>query len=187
MSLMRLLQMNRSVGGAADGGRYKLQKNFLPKFSPVGRPVSLAPAKNQSQKVTMETPSLFDQSKASGAAEASAESSVPHVLSVGVFPKPEVAETEAEVEFVRKEGWFARLKNLFRRKAPKTTVRPVQTEWMLDKVKVIRNDLADCDLDVVVADVGGEAPRVKGKSLVGRAWKRVEVPVEKLQPAETVK
>jgi hypothetical protein len=45
MSLMKLLSMSKSfAGGRNQSGRYKIvEQGLLPKFAPVGRPVSLAP------------------------------------------------------------------------------------------------------------------------------------------------
>src|SRR6266516_4810024 len=45
MSLMKLLSVSKSFAGGRDqSGRYKMvEQGLLPKFAPVGRPVSLAP------------------------------------------------------------------------------------------------------------------------------------------------
>src|SRR5882724_5615836 len=45
MSLMKLLSVSKSfAGGRNQSGRYKMvEQGLLPKFAPVGRPVSLAP------------------------------------------------------------------------------------------------------------------------------------------------
>src|SRR5439155_5976845 len=45
MSLMKLLSVSKSfAGGRNQPGRYKMaEQGLLPKFAPVGRPVSLAP------------------------------------------------------------------------------------------------------------------------------------------------
>lgn len=185
MSLMRLLNVSRSLNPAADHPhRYKMSAP-IPKFVPAKRPVSLAPAKGEQKKERdMQTESLFEAGKPASAAEAAQNlADVPGVLSVGVFPK--TVEPFAPVEV--KQSWFAKLKNLFSRKPRVVETKPVQTEWSLDRVTVVRNDLSDTDFEVVVAKSGVVAEKAKGKSLVGRAWKRTEVAVANPEPVDTLK
>ena len=131
----------------------------------------------------METPSLFEQKKPVVAEQPVDET--PRILSVGVFPKaPQVfAESHA------KEGWWAKIVNLFRRKKQSEPVQAVQTEWSLDRVTVVRNDLSDTDFDIVMTEPvdKAEARRQKAKRIVGRAWKKVEVAVANPEPVDTLK
>ncbi|MBA4149658.1 MAG: hypothetical protein H0X66_16220 [Verrucomicrobia bacterium] len=132
----------------------------------------------------MQTESLFEAGKPRSGEAAQNLADVPPVLSIGVFPKNgEEPFAPAEV----KQGWFAKLKNLFRRKSRAIESAPVQTEWSLDRVVVVRNDLSDTDFEVVVAKSGAFAEKAKGKNLVGSAWKRSEVAVTNPEPVDTLK
>ncbi|MFN7140491.1 MAG: hypothetical protein ACK4UN_14230 [Limisphaerales bacterium] len=188
MSLMRLLTLNRSVNPTVhEPHRYKMSAP-LPKFAPTKRPVSLAPKKAELQKETvMQTESLFDaaKTKAAEAAQNPLDADTPRVLSVGVFPKT-TSEPVPSIE--PRQSWFARLKSFFKRKPRQVeAVAPVQTEWSLDRVTVVRNDLSDSDFEVVVAQGGAVKEKAKGKSLVGRAWKKTEVSVANPEPVDTLK
>lgn len=130
----------------------------------------------------MQTESLFTgeaSSNVSGAMEQVIEPPV-GVLSVGVFKNETAAEQPAqkEVKPMKSGNWFLKILNVVRRK--KTAVAPgapVQTEWSLDRVKVVRNDLSDVDLDIVFASVDSNAAAKKApakkEKLVGSAWRRV--------------
>ena len=54
MSLIKLLSVSQSlVGGRNQPGRYKMaDQNLLPKFAPVGRPISLAPKRKPQEALT---------------------------------------------------------------------------------------------------------------------------------------
>lgn len=131
----------------------------------------------------MQTESLFEAGKPRSGETAQTQSDAPRVLSVGVFPKS--ASTSVVPQPEEKNGWFSWLKNLFGgRKRRPAVVEAVQTEWSLDRVTVVRNDLSDTDFEVVVAEPG---EKVKGRSLVGRAWKRTEVTVANPEPVDTLK
>src|SRR5204863_1819743 len=138
----------------------------------------------------METPLLFTEKSETETAPAALEQTPGleeqiGVLSVGVF-KPAEEAPAAPMAEEPKEGFFSRLMNLFRFKktAPAPApAEPVQAEWSLDKVKVVRNDLSDTDLDVVFASVEAE-PQVKKapakkQHLVSSAWRRVDPAPEK--------
>ena len=132
----------------------------------------------------MDTPSLFEQ-KTPATAPQQPVDETPRILSVGVFPKePQVfADSQATV------SWFQKLKNLFSRKKETPVVKAVQTEWALDRVTVVRNDLSDTDFDIVMTEPAdkAEARRQKAKRIVGRAWKKVEVAVANPEPVDTLK
>lgn len=132
----------------------------------------------------MQTPSLFEQ-HGKTAAPAPADDLTPRVLSVGVFPKPIRPFAESQ----QKEGWLAKLKKFLPWAAKRPLPRPIQTEWSLDRVTVVRNDLSDSDFDIVVTETADEAEnrRNKAKRIVGRAWKKVEVAVANPEPVDTLK
>ncbi len=114
-----------------------------------------------------------------------AEDFTPRVLSVGVFPEA----PKTFMQSAKNESWFAKLKKLLPWSKKQPLERPVQTEWSLDRVTVVRNDLSDSDFDIVVTQTADEAEnrRTKAKRLVGRAWKKVEVAVANPEPVDTLK
>ena len=180
---MRLLELNRSVNRKSDIADYKMAKP-LPKFAPAKRPVSLAPNDKFKtvDKDMSTTPSLFENREPNASAATVANDPAPGVLSVGVFPS---ASTRPAVE--RKSFW-ARLSGVFSRKKEKTPTRAVQTEWSLDKVTVVRNDLLDDDLEVVLkASPITEAAKSEKRKAVGSAWRREEVKTENSEPATILK
>jgi hypothetical protein len=181
MSLVRLLSMSQSVDGKADQpSRYKMAPP-LPKFAPVKRPISLAPTKPENAESTkvMDTPSLFTEAAATQSTAPAPLSQAPEppvgVLSIGVFQPASAAVETAAPE--KKQGPLARFFNVFRRKPQPIRLEGpvVQAEWSMDKVKVVRNDLSDADLDLVFASI--EQPKkaepVKKEQLVSSAWRRV--------------
>ncbi len=191
MSLARLLTTTGSVGRKAnEAHRYKMMPP-LPKFAPTKRPISLTPkeTKTGEQKV-MHTKSLVAEeggSPQAGPAEQVAAVEEPMgVLSIGVFESEKNAFAEPQAspaKSMKSENWFSKLLGLFRRKPAEPTPAPVQTEWSLDKVKVIRNDLTDADLDIVFKSVEQPAtPKkapAKKEKLVSSAWRRVNPNPEK--------
>ncbi len=96
----------------------------------------------------MKTPSLFDQQPQGNAAQDAAGSDTGmRVLSVGVFP-PKLNRLPPP-----KEGLMAKIKGwLVRKPQPAPVAAPVQTEWPMDRITVVRNDLSDSDFEVVWAD-----------------------------------
>src|SRR5688572_25865631 len=118
----------------------------------------------------MQTPSLFER-HGKTAAPVPAEDQTPRVLSVGVFPP--TPRNFADMQ--KKQSWFSRLKQFLPWASKQSLPRPIQTEWSLDRVTVVRNDLSDSDFDIVVTETADQAEnrRNKAKRLVGRAWKKV--------------
>src|SRR2546429_9420038 len=53
MSLIKLLSVSQSLVGGRNQPRYKMaDQNLLPKFAPVGRPISLAPKRKPQEALT---------------------------------------------------------------------------------------------------------------------------------------
>ena len=142
MSLIRFLKATRSLEGSNDGPNpYRLpEQNLLPKFGSPAR--GRTRAQEESTKVT-----------------ASAESAKEVNLSATAQTKTRVMEGKRTWMFWR--NWFA----------PKplkvAPAAPVQEEFALDGVKVVRNDLTDADVEVRPAE---RKPKVK----VGSACECVE-------------
>lgn len=120
----------------------------------------------------MNTHSSFEeQGPAANAPDAAAgEDTEMRILSIGVQP-PKLNVLPM------KETFFMKLKNFFSREKKQTAApRAVQTEWPMDRIVVVRNDLSDSDYELVWSEAPknakGEA-KPKGEQLVGRAWKKV--------------
>lgn len=163
MSLTNLLAVGQSVIGIrSDPTRYKMkQENLLPKFAPVGRPVSLAPISHPEavpQAVVapkVEAPPMEDLFAAPTPVTQTMVEIAPiapvTTKPVAVrAPKTEAKRLESLAETRREQArsWF---KNPFagvigRAKSERTLV---QTELLLEQVKVVRNDLSEADIEVV--------------------------------------
>lgn len=115
--------------GLVDGSPLGL-KTGTPSRAPLPAPV-VAPPKNEGKQSTPSTPG-----------EASSSSS----------EKSQCVVSSAPAKAQQASGLFATVKNFFRSGSRSTAAnqrKPVQTELSLDRVKVMRNDLSDADLEVV--------------------------------------
>ena len=122
MSLLRLLTAGRSLIGLKESARYReAGPRALPKFE-----LKMQPSRPASEPDTSPEPSVAAPLPARGIGDAQSPS-----------------------------GWFARWAAKWRR--PKSSAIPrfnkplVQGELSLDRVKVLRNDLSESDLEVVPA------------------------------------
>lgn len=151
MSFTRLLAASRSlIGIKKQPGPYKLnQEHLLPKFAPMQRPAAAA-----------------DEDGGSAAAE-----------------KRPVQETAGGIRRSRERAprllrSLAERMTRWRRPVPsRMAARPVQTELSLNGIKVVRNDLSDCNFQVVL---GGDGERTTGKEGrpgsrqgLGMVWNRL--------------
>jgi len=179
MSLMKLLSVSKSfAGGRNQPGRYKMaEQGLLPKFAPMGRPVSLAPKRKSDDPASKQeangTPTIQlnpPRQKFFRAAEP--------VKTVAPTPRAEVCVNANAAP----TDWF-RLGN--RPFVNRTAGRPkplaqAQAELLLDAVKPVRNDLSDSDLQIVPAkpEIEPDAlkqlrPRLLKLELTGLAWSRL--------------
>jgi len=183
MSLMKLLSVSKSfAGGRNQPGRYKMvEQGLLPKFAPVGRPVSLAP-KRESDGPAVK--------KEQNATPIGASNSLPESLFQGADPATDpvkaVAPTPRAAVCVNATAaptnWFRLGNNPFVNR-PAGRPKPLtaaQTELSLDAVKPVRNDLSDSDLQIVPArpEMRPDAsktpsPRLLKPELTGFAWSRL--------------
>ena len=197
MSLMKLLSVSHSfVGGRNQSGRYKMaEQSLLPKFAPVGRPISLAPIRDPAV-----APAQHKSDKTESATSAPGFASANPMPAVeyppgktpsfvgpmartiaAVTPQPSAAVCLNAVP--ASTNWFRFGKNPFthlrtERTGPQT---PVQTELSLDAVRPVRNDLSDADLEVVPVKPAMEPPgkqkparaRWFKPELTGLAWSRL--------------
>ncbi len=132
MGLMNLLTVGRSLSEARNRPhRYKLMNGALPTFGNPPGPVleksfevgtRAAPQRNDGQ---LETRKLETQSMST-----------------------DMSDVKAAAPAESGAGWVAKV-NPFRPARPAASRRVVQGELSLDKVKPVRNDLSDSDLELV--------------------------------------
>jgi len=170
MSLLRLLTTGKSlVGVKGDESRYQLtSQRLLPRFGSARNPFN---SKGNSVPVRAEArlPGDGGENGAAGAgrsvriASGGAVTAVPggaNDQTVSACAKG-CGRTQAlwRMTAALFSGWRTRLTGLLKRPRseaakpviPRFTKQPVQGELSLDKIRVVRNDLSDVDLEVVPA------------------------------------
>jgi len=188
MSLIKLLSVSRSfVGGTNQGGRYRMaEQAMLPKFAPVGRPISLSPKGNLQSPASVSS-SDGEELKVAGAGIV-ASRPAPRLESTATKNlafKARVSDTAARSQSAIKTcpntvpvstNWFRLRKNPFIHQPTGGTVSPVpvQAELSLDSVKPVRNDLIDADLEVVAAKPA--APSAESRKPDRRRWFKPPAP-----------
>ena len=147
MNPLSLLTKGRTIRGLKERpGAYKLlEKSILPNFSG---------AKSASPTISHE--GLFKE-EGRRKKEESRESTQPAAPEQQPNEAQTPAATDAPQEQPPKPGPLNRLASWARQRLPLGKEKPfqtpaVQTELALDKVKVIRNDLSEDDLEVVAID-----------------------------------
>ena len=177
MSLLRLLTAGKSlVGLQRPAGRYQMrERNRLPKFGPTGNPfaapspVPEEPVQAPADSVTK--PPRYQMSPAEFAAARLKETKK---LPASAFA--EARKTSAElavqasarmsdghwVEKLNPLKWFSRRATQAPSAIPKFSKPPVQGELSLDRVKVVRNDLNEADVEIITAKVASKPPAAPG-------------------------
>ena len=137
MSLLRLLSTGKSLVGLEESNpRYRMgDPRSLPKFG-------------STNPFQTKKPSTQPEQPATPAATPVPASTPAKKCAAGTTASKAAASIRA--------GWWARLRSLWgkrrRTSAPAQLSRPaIQGELSLDRVKVMRNDLSDADLEVVAA------------------------------------
>ena len=168
MSLLRLLTTGKSLVGVNETEtRYRLtRQRLLPQFGPARNPFSNS---GQSDPVQTEVASPGDHR---GNDPSEDKRGVPVLGGKPVAAVPGVAEDRtmsasarghrvAEALWLRASALLDRFKarlsrlpvrasgKAARSAIPRFTKQPVQAELSMDKIKVVRNDLSDADLEVV--------------------------------------
>ena len=190
---MKLLSVSRSfVNSRNQQGRYKMaEQGVLPKFAPMGRPVSLAP-KGKADELLL-PPVPFVQTFASARSSTkpvnsiarprlrqsdAATSSRVQPLTVTLSPQESACVNAVPIS----TNFFRLRKNPFVTRSAEKPRSALQTpvERSLDAVKVVRNDLSDADLEVIPAqpesktgDNRVQRPRFFRAELTGLAWSRL--------------
>jgi|HubBroStandDraft_1064217.scaffolds.fasta_scaffold187808_2 hypothetical protein len=156
MNPFRLLTKGSTIGGLKERpGAYKLlEKSVFPNFSGPKKPVPTLPQ----AEPTSTQPALFRRLRP--------KPEKPALAKVASEPAPEPLPTPAAAparvkDLPAKPGLWSRLPAILagwksqwilRRKTRPFQSPAVQTELALDKVRVIRNDLCEDDLEVVMID-----------------------------------
>ena len=162
MSLGRLLTSGKSlVGLQNDGCRYEMRpKNLLPKFGSDKNPfltakpkVESAPAES-SRKVSVESRTLK-----SAEPEVAKLSETKPLPAIKAFKSSEAVPEKPIVKINmlnRLSRWLNKLNPLNWRRGARAEKKsaaiiktPIQAELSLDKIKVLRNDLTEADVEVV--------------------------------------
>jgi hypothetical protein len=154
MNPLRLLTKGRTIRGLKERpGAYKLlEKCAMPNFS---GPKRLAPTTPHAEPASPPQ-AFFEQSQP--------KREMPTPVTAAPTPRPEPGPTatpaEVKIQPPKPELW-SRLAGIAAgwtrqwipwRKAPPFQSATVQTELALEKVRVMRNDLSDDDLEVVAMD-----------------------------------
>src|SRR5262245_39871392 len=163
MSLMKLLVMGRSINESRDlRHRYRLSgRSHLPKFSLASKQTAV---NAELVSVVSQLPVAAPSEEVESGADGSAKLPLPEPRCC-----PAVATKRSKVTWLPRFGWkrLLMLIQAFNSKLMKRVSRPqsslakpsqLQTELSLDAVRVIRNDLNDADLEVVVVGKTKPAP-----------------------------
>jgi len=155
MSLLQLLTVTRSIKTVKDQpSPYRMkQDHLLPKFSASRTETEVADAETHAPDV---------RGREEGKAVTDSETSQ------GKAPGSALAEERR----VPQEGFFRRWMP-FRRKRRERQRMPVQTELLLEAVKVVRNDFSEEDVFAGGLSAG-KAPRPKTRTTAGRWWVKVQ-------------
>ena len=199
MSLLRLLTSGKSLVGVSDEeSRYRLtSQKLLPQFGPARNPFSSI-AKAHPAQTAARSPEDHGGNGASvarpglpgprGESAAVLQRVVEHRAGPAKFDLRKLAGTLWRRIAALLSRWQAKLFGLFARsggKAAKSAIPrfpkpPVQGELSLDRIRVVRNDLSDADLEVVPAKLPAvpvaAAPAPRAAELAGgarSAWGRV--------------
>ncbi len=166
---MKLLTVGQSLRGLSkEQNPYKInEQHFLPKFAPVGRPVSLAPPK---EKLLQAVP-VYSALPATPVATPTKRTVkiATNVNGPAVFAVQRPAKVAREEQGWR--SWFS----FFGRFKPHARRPLVQGEMTLETLKVVRNDLSEADLEVVpakLAPIAEPAPAANDTQATCSVWSR---------------
>jgi hypothetical protein len=172
MNLTRLLAFGRSLKGAkAVPGKYKLQQSMLPKFASTVRPSTTVVSTEDLKSESEPQLSLAESASSMPVADAKPVLKTQTELKPKVEPvrsmektqqiptgkvlrrvEQEPAPTQKRFDFLAMvQTKMATLKKVLFpvRSRKKAGAALVQTEWSLEKVTVVRNDLSDSDIEIV--------------------------------------
>jgi hypothetical protein len=178
MGLMQLLSVGQTIKGTREGpNNFRMnEQTLLPKFT--SRAPRSAEAPQPESSGVMTTGSLFDEKRPRRAAPG-----------VTVLPSTERApsvftRTQSPVKPIERKSRWSFFKRLFRRKHAKNSFGiAIQTEWKLETIRVVRNDLSDSDLELIPSR-GQPAPVPEAVLAPAPAPEAGVQPFTKPQPAK---
>jgi hypothetical protein len=158
MSFGKLLATGKSLVGGQGDSRYRVNsRGFLPKFGSPKNPFAPAPNKDgateRTVSVAIPAPSLPSQAAEPAARAASAETTN-SAARASVFSRAGEKLTPLSKK-LNPLSWFVRRPRPGKSAIPVFGHKPVQAEFPLERVRVVRNDLSDADLEVVQVGAGG--------------------------------
>ena len=177
MNLMKLLTVGQSLKKGPVLGKYKLQQILLPKFGSTVRPSKSAQS-TEAQAASVEPTSLIKEAVAPVASAPAASicsveiktqsESAPRAMDkTQKIPSGKILRRIEEpattppgpgfvvrlmsrcMALLQKQTSLLKKKMFPVRSKKKSSSAPVQTEWSLEKVTVIRNDLSEADLEII--------------------------------------
>jgi hypothetical protein len=214
MSLLRLLALSHSMGELKDGpSEYKLALRGLPKFGSstprrtektnlTDATPSLfeAPIKNgKGSPVTFTKPSkqwFPDWAEAAAIIKEGAEKRADEVSRAGnwlvryswnICKLPlKLSERSAASVGAVTNSIFGCIGSLFVARKQRQVIAPVQTEWALEKITPIRNDLTDADFEIHASKNDKARPAISNKlkpalQTVGKAWNELSAQLVETQ------
>ena len=177
MNLMKLLTVGQSLKKGPVLGKYKLQQILLPKFGSTVRPSKSARMSEAPALLAEPTPFLEEAvtpiASAATTPICSMETKIQNESARRAMDKTQkipsgkiLRRIEEPATKPREPGFMSKLMTRFTalvqkqisslkkkmfpvRSKKKSGLAPVQTEWSLEKVTVIRNDLSEADLEIV--------------------------------------
>jgi hypothetical protein len=171
MGLGQLLSVGKSLKDPGDGARkFQLKPGSLPKFAPAKRAISLKPAAGGAAN---NHGLLFDARTMKQLENKQGKKTETMALVQPAMPTP--AEAQPSGTFKRLIQWVTG------RKDRRDAAVAIQTEWALERVTVVRNDLSETDLEIVVGNQPAaqkKSPTLRrhifaGPGMAGRVWRRV--------------
>jgi hypothetical protein len=183
MSLLRLLTTGKSLVGLRDAeSRYRLtHQRLLPQFGPTRNPFSTSrkseqiqtearlpgdvdgednPGEGRGIPISCETAAAAPRSEGQDRAAATVAGGHGFTETLRLRAAALVSGSKKKLIGLFERAYVKPVKPAF----PRFTKQPVQGELSLDKIKVVRNDLSDADLEVVPAR-GPAAPASSGPAL----------------------
>ena len=161
MSLLRLLTTGRSLVSVRDTeSRYRLTtQRLLPQFGPTRNPFGSSARQEPSSVGTSRPAAGLGEASPKGEGRGHARGSWLRV--VGLWSACKLKPGALIVRSFEKTATRA---------TPQPPKCPVQGELSLDRVRVVRNDLSDADLEVVPARTGPAPEGLVGKSKTRAEW-----------------
>ena len=170
MSLGTLLAAGKSWAGGEGAGRYRMRDGIrLPKFMAPQNPFKAeAEAEAESLRPTAPVKTLREGTEGTDGTDGTKRAGA---VSVGGFSWLGYAEQRVRraAAFCREQNPLARLGRPKLPGIPRFGKRPVQSEFSLEQVQVVRGDLTDADLEIVpAAKLGKTSGRPAWKNLTAR-------------------